>query len=149
MTFGETLKQLRKKSNLTIEELAKEIGISKQSIIDYESDTTFPKIDILKKISHHFNVSLDYLVYGENRMMINSVEEGNIKSALIALGTMLNNSLLEIKTPINNSSPAILSTKNNIIKCYLFDYLKLSSKIDGFCTREEKEKIMLLLTEKY
>ena len=43
------IKTIKKKSNLTIEEPAKEIGISKQSIIDYESDTTFPKIDIINR----------------------------------------------------------------------------------------------------
>ena len=149
MTFGETLKFLRKEKKITIEQLATEICVSRQSIIDYESNRKLPMIDKLKSIAEYFNVSTDFLIYGENRVLVNPIESNNIKTVLLALGTMLNSSLLEVKNDVISVEPVELIARNNIIKCYLIDYLKMLNRIDGYCTKEEKDKILLLLSEKY
>lgn len=149
MTFGETLKFLRKEKKITIEQLATEICVSRQSIIDYESNRKLPMIDKLKSIAEYFNVSTDFLIYGENRVLVNPIESNNIKTVLLALGTMLNSNLLEVKNDVISVEPVELIARNNIIKCYLIDYLKMLNRIDGYCTKEEKDKILLLLSEKY
>ena len=149
MTFGETLKFLRKEKKITIEQLATEICVSRQSIIDYESNRKLPMIDKLKSIAEYFNVSTDFLIYGENRVLVNPIESNNIKTVLLALGTMLNSNLLQVKNDVISVEPVELIARNNIIKCYLIDYLKMLNRIDGYCTKEEKDKILLLLSEKY
>lgn len=61
MSFGENLKRIRKKQNVTQEELADMLSVSRQAISKWESDTGYPEIEKLLIISKELNVSLDYL----------------------------------------------------------------------------------------
>lgn len=69
ITFGERLKQLRIENNMTQEELAQEIGISRSCIANYESQNFNPSIDILEKLVGVFNCSSDFLL-GRNRIKL-------------------------------------------------------------------------------
>lgn len=62
MTFGDKLAKLRKEQNYTQEQLADILGVSRQSISKWESDTAFPETDKLVKICELFNCSSDYLL---------------------------------------------------------------------------------------
>lgn len=62
MTLGDKLSRLRKENNYTQEQLADMLGISKQAISKWESDTTYPETDKLIRISELFDCSLDYLL---------------------------------------------------------------------------------------
>jgi len=62
MTFSDRLKELRKEKNLTQEELAKILGISRSTIAGYETERKEPDYETLKKIADFFNVSTDYLL---------------------------------------------------------------------------------------
>lgn len=61
MTLGEKLVELRKKLNLTQEKLAEKIGVSRQTLSNWESDITSPDIKQAKELSNIFNISLDDL----------------------------------------------------------------------------------------
>lgn len=61
-TFGQRLKQLRCEHNLTQDELAKSIKISKSSINMYERGEREPKFETLEAIADYFNVDMDYLL---------------------------------------------------------------------------------------
>lgn len=61
-TFGERLLKLRKKSNMTLEELAESVGTTKSTISRYENGMRQPKQDILEAFADFFNVSTDYLL---------------------------------------------------------------------------------------
>ena len=56
------IKPLREKRGLIQEILAAELGITQQMLSKCESDITFIKVDILKKIAAYFNVTTDYLL---------------------------------------------------------------------------------------
>lgn len=62
MTFGDNLKRLRQENNLTQEQLAKKLGISKSSISFYEHSKKTPSPDIVAQFSGIFNVSMDMLM---------------------------------------------------------------------------------------
>lgn len=62
MTFGEKLSKLRKEYNYTQEQLADILGVSRQSISKWESDTAYPETDKLVKLGKLFNCSMDYLL---------------------------------------------------------------------------------------
>lgn len=62
MTFGEKLKQLRKDNNLTQEDLAEKLYVTRTAIYKWETGKGFPAIDSLKSISVLFQVSIDDLV---------------------------------------------------------------------------------------
>ena len=62
MTLGEKLARARKENNITQEQLADKLGVSRQSISKWESDIAYPETDKLIRISEMFNCSLDYLL---------------------------------------------------------------------------------------
>lgn len=62
MKFNENLKYLRKKDELTQEELAERLNVSKQSIEEWEKGETLPSIQKAKELAHILAVSVDTLI---------------------------------------------------------------------------------------
>ncbi len=62
MDFGTRLKELRKQSGLTQQQLAERIGVTKSVISFYELKERAPSPDVLTKLSYIFHVSTDYLL---------------------------------------------------------------------------------------
>ena len=61
-TLGERIKQLRIEQNLTQEEMAQKLNISKSAISLYETNTREPSISVLISLAKLFDVSADYLL---------------------------------------------------------------------------------------
>lgn len=59
--FTERLKELRLKKGLTQTELGEKVGVTKQTIINYEKGTTEPSFENLIKLADLLEVSLDWL----------------------------------------------------------------------------------------
>lgn len=51
MTLGEKIKDLRKQTNISQEELAEKLGVSRQAVTKWESDAGLPDIINLKSIA--------------------------------------------------------------------------------------------------
>lgn len=62
MEFNEKLQKLRKARNLTQEELAEAIFVSRTAVSKWESGRGYPNIDSLKELSQFFSVSIDELI---------------------------------------------------------------------------------------
>lgn len=62
MNFGEKLKQLRKEKNISQEQLAQILDVSRQTISRWESSLTSPDLIMLEKICSYFNISYDELL---------------------------------------------------------------------------------------
>lgn len=62
MEFNEKLQQLRKQNNLTQEQLANQLYVSRTAISKWESGKGYPNIESLKYISKYFSVSIDELL---------------------------------------------------------------------------------------
>ena len=62
MSFGERLLELRKEHNMTQEDLANKIHVTRQTISKWELDMTVPDMDILIDLSQLFQISIDELV---------------------------------------------------------------------------------------
>ena len=72
MALSEKLYELRKKRALSQEQLAEQLGVSRQAISKWESGKAVPETDTLISISKYFEVSLDYLMK-ENSILENAV----------------------------------------------------------------------------
>ena len=59
------LKIIRKERNLNQLKVAMDLNISREALSHYETGKREPSIDMLKKLSKYFNVSIDYLINGE------------------------------------------------------------------------------------
>lgn len=82
MSFGENLKNVRKQRNITQEELAEILGVSRQAISKWESDNGYPETEKLLLISRTLNISLDYLL--NDASVLQEKEEAEEKSVVIA-----------------------------------------------------------------
>ena len=65
MTLGEKIYRLRTDRNLTQEQLAEKLGVTRQSISKWEGDLVKPEIEKLKAMAKLFEVSLDDLISDE------------------------------------------------------------------------------------
>ncbi|HHY73622.1 MAG TPA: helix-turn-helix domain-containing protein [Bacillus bacterium] len=65
MTFGQRLKDLRNNEGISMDGLAKTIGTSSSRISDWENEKTHPSSVFVVKIARYFNVSIDWLLTGE------------------------------------------------------------------------------------
>ena len=65
MTLGERIYKLRNERNLTQEQLAEKLGVTRQSISKWEGDLVKPEIEKLKAMAKLFEVSLDDLISDE------------------------------------------------------------------------------------
>ncbi len=80
MELGEKLQQLRKSRNLTQDELAEILFVSRTAISKWESGRGYPSIDSLKEISQYFSVTIDELLSGEKLLTIaNKENKANIR----------------------------------------------------------------------
>lgn len=62
MKFNENLKYLRKEANLTQEQFAEKLNVSRQAVTKWESGQSYPDIQNLKEMADMFNVTMDALV---------------------------------------------------------------------------------------
>ena len=61
MNFSDTLKYLRKRANMSQEELGQKIGVKKSTVSMYERGDRKPSYEVLEAIADCFNVDMDYL----------------------------------------------------------------------------------------
>ena len=62
MNLSDNLKKIRKDNNLSQEDLAEELGVSRQSVSKWESGQAYPEMDKVIQICKMFNVKLDDLL---------------------------------------------------------------------------------------
>lgn len=97
-SFGQRVKNLRikkqseDKHTWSLQAIANRIGISAQALSLIENDKTKnPNLDIIKKLALEFNVTTDYLIFGNNKkqkeiiLEIPSDYDINIKNVKIIL----------------------------------------------------------------
>ena len=72
--FGNKLKQLRTSKNLSQEQLAKKLMVTKSMISAYENSVRLPSYDVLTKIALFFNVSIDYLFGFSDRQFLDTTD---------------------------------------------------------------------------
>lgn len=66
--IGSKIRNARKECGLTQEQAADLLGVSRQTISNWENEKTYPDIISVIKMSERYDVSLDYLLKGERPM---------------------------------------------------------------------------------
>lgn len=74
MTVGGRIKQLRKKINLTQQQLAEQVGITYIQIGRYETGKSNVSADVLQKIAKALNTTADFLMNGGNAQQLSDKE---------------------------------------------------------------------------
>lgn len=65
MSFAERILYCRKKAMLSQEELASKLGVSRQAVSKWETGESIPDMNNLAALAEIFDVSLDWLIKGE------------------------------------------------------------------------------------
>ena len=88
MTFGENISKLRKKHDLSQEELAEKMLVSRQTVSLWETDQTFPTVENLILLKEIFGVQIDTMLCpSEEKSKINKNSLDTVCAALAyALG---------------------------------------------------------------
>ena len=62
MKLSEQIKKYRKENNLTQEQFASKLFVSKQAVSKWETDRSYPDINLLPQIAEMLNISIDELI---------------------------------------------------------------------------------------
>lgn len=77
MNFAEKLTALRKSKELTQEQLAEKLNVSRQSVSKWENGQVIPEAEKLIELSRAFDVTLDYL------LMPSEIDELSVKTDIL------------------------------------------------------------------
>lgn len=85
MSIGKNISKLRKLNNLSQEELASKLNVTRQTISKWELDETTPDLYMAKNISNILKISLDELVENEKEFvkMSNTEKLSSIKIKIL------------------------------------------------------------------
>ena len=64
MTISQNLKDLRRLSGMTQEQVARQVGLTRQAISSYESGRTQPDLDILARLAEVYGAEITDVLYG-------------------------------------------------------------------------------------
>lgn len=90
MTIGERLLKLRKERNLSQEELANVLDVSRQTVSKWETDQSTPDFDKIIPLCEYYGITSDELLTGNSN--IKEAKQANVKSNFarnIAVAVML------------------------------------------------------------
>lgn len=68
MNFGEQIKQQRKALDMSQEEVAKRLFVTRQTISNWENGKNYPDLSMLVKISDVYQVSIDSLLKEDTKL---------------------------------------------------------------------------------
>ena len=77
MTLGQTIKYYRTKFNLSQSELGDQIGVSRQAVTKWETDTGIPDINNIQSLAKLFQISIDTLLSSDHH--VRSLYESKIE----------------------------------------------------------------------
>ena len=81
MELGKQIKKYRSEMNLSQDELAEKVFVSRQTVSNWENNKNYPDIKSLMLMSEVFGVSLDILVRGDIETMKKVINETEVKKA--------------------------------------------------------------------
>lgn len=130
MNLGNKIIKLRKRDKLSQEMLADKIGVSRQTISNWELNVTKPDTEYIKKISNVFGVSIDELLDNDirdimekkisNTEKLTNKNTKNIKIVLVTLYFIILAGLIYIIVYYSNKKD-FTNIYQNVYKCTLLE----------------------------
>lgn len=78
MNYGDRLRELRNKKGLSQKGLADKLNLNRSTYARYETSTTQPDYDTLKKLADFFDVTTDYILGNSNQPQLTEKDEKDI-----------------------------------------------------------------------
>lgn len=96
--LGEQIRDLRLARNISQVALANHLGVTKQSVSNWENNNILPSLDMLKKIAQYFSCTTDYLLELENDRLY--IETSDLTIEQIAHIQLLVQDLIELNSKL-------------------------------------------------
>lgn len=77
MNLADNLKKIRKEHNLSQEQLAEQLGVSRQSVSKWESGSAYPEMDKMLQLCQIFNLNIDELLNQDIKEVNNNKQSKN------------------------------------------------------------------------
>jgi len=84
MNIGEKLFELRKSKNLTQDDVAEKLNITRQTVSKWETNQSTPDFDKIVPLCELFEISTDELLKGEKKEENNKIQENNLNETTIS-----------------------------------------------------------------
>ena len=81
--FGDRIKELRNNHTWTQQELGDRLGVSKQSVSNWENGNIMPSIDVLVRMSDLFQTTTDYILNRENDLTLDITDLDPEQKAMV------------------------------------------------------------------
>lgn len=116
--LSKRLAHLRKEVGMTQEELADAIGLKRSAIAQYETGhRKEPEYEVLDKLAHYFDVSVDYLMGRTSvRASLNHVEEGEQTRVEIDEGNDIGRTIADLTRELGRQIEAGNLTKEKAMR---------------------------------
>ena len=140
MTIGKIIVKMRKERKISQEKLAELLGITRQTLSNYENDITSPDLNQTKKICQIFDISLDEMI-GNNNTLSSKIS-----------------STERLVKKQNKNTRIILITLYIIIMTFLISYIIYAFtkrdftkeyQVEFTCVSKEKEHVTLTIEGGY
>jgi transcriptional regulator with XRE-family HTH domain len=89
MIIGEQLRDARQQHPLSQEQIAEMLGVSRQTISNWETSKSYPDIERVMRLAEIYHLSLDELLRGDQQMVKTWMAETNVVRAGKWLGFLL------------------------------------------------------------
>lgn len=89
MSIADRIQSLRKEKGISQEELAEQVGVSRQAVSKWESEQSSPEVDKIILLSDYFGVTTDYLLKGKEAYQREEKKKLDLKVYTI-VGTFIN-----------------------------------------------------------
>lgn len=90
MTMADRIQSLRKTKGISQEELADQIGVSRQAVSKWESEQSNPDLEKVILLSEYFEVTTDYLLKGIEPKPDSNIKNRHDARLYMLLGTAIN-----------------------------------------------------------
>jgi len=82
LTFGCKLRELRKKTKMTLQEFGEVLGVSVNSVYRWEHDKSYPRKYMLEAMAKYYNVTIEWLLSDNTVASLVSKDEDELLNRL-------------------------------------------------------------------
>ena len=144
MSFAENLKLIRKERNLSQEELAEILEVSRQAVSKWELGDGYPEVEKLLLLSSKLNISLDNLMSTEFAQK--SSNNQRMEAGLITITSPYENVIVTCHKVMASGKMAggnlttIINTFLSLKKGSMVDFIPMSDALFGWAKQWISEK---------
>ncbi len=132
MDFGERLKDLRVQKDMTQEDVASKLFVTKQAVSRWENGNCLPDVASLGKLAEIFDVNIDYLLTGNENIKVVEKETVVEKEKIVEVEK---EKIVKVEKPLSDEIKSrILEYYNRVLIFTISDFIvALMAFIAGIC----------------